>query len=90
MHPLTVPWNYLCIGTVIVKKTFRSIGGFLLLQVWHMAVKAARVLAPSPAPPLTALRPSPRVCHGHRAWTSTLPPVKRGTHSSVTCEMCFC
>lgn len=61
--------------------------GFLLLQVWHMAVKAARVLAPSPAPLPTASRPSPRVCHGHRAWTSTLPPVKRGTRSLVACKM---
>lgn len=55
-----------------------------------MAVKAVRVLAPSPAPPLTALRLSPRVCHGHRAWTSTLPPVKRGTPSSLACEMWIC
>lgn len=54
-----------------------------------MAVRAARVLAPSPAPPLTASRPSPRVCHGHRAWTLTLPPVKRGTRSSAAFEMGF-
>lgn len=51
---------------------------FLHLQGWHMVVRAARVSAPSPAPPPTALRLSPRVCPGHRAWTLTLPPVKRG------------
>ena len=47
-------------------------------QVLHMVVRAVRVWAPSPAPPPTALRISPRVCQDHRAWTLTLPPVKRG------------
>lgn len=52
--------------------------GLMFLQEWPMVVRAVRVSAPSPAPPPTALRLSPRVCPDLRAWTSTLPPVKRG------------
>lgn len=52
------------------------------LQGLRMGVRAVRGWAPSLALPPTALRLSPRVCPGHRAWTSTLPPVKRGETSS--------
>lgn len=51
---------------------------YLDFQVLHMVVRVVRVWAPSPAPPPTALRISPRVCQDHRAWTLTLPPVKKG------------
>lgn len=54
----------------------------LLLQGWHLVVRAARVWAPSPAPPPTVLRLSPKVCPDRRAWTLTLPPVKRGKRES--------